>query len=138
VLRLFRSLGFTGFHHLSCAERALAFAEARRVSSQRKIARCLGRSASTICQELRHGREALGDGGSYCPERGVRAHKRGRLHCRPRRKLVKGGALWRFVWHHLVQFRWSPEEIAATLLAMHTSAPQARVSHETIYAMIYA
>ena len=99
-----------GFRHLSCAERAVVFAEARRGSSQRGIARCLGRclgrSASTVCRELQRGR---GPEGGYCPQRGAQEHARGRLRCRPRRKLVAGGALWRFVWHHLVKFRWSPE-----------------------------
>lgn len=127
-----------GFHHLSHSERAVVFSEDRRGSSQREIARLLGRSASTICRELRRGREARGDAGHYCPERGFRAYERGRLRCRPRRKLVAGGALWRFVWHRLVTFRWSPEQIAATLRVMHPDDPQARVSHETIYAMIYA
>jgi IS30 family transposase len=132
-----------GFHHLSHLERAIVFAEVRRGSSQRVIACLLGRSASTICRELRRGREARGreargDAGSYCPERGFRAYERGRLRCRPRRKLVAGRALWRFVWHHLVTFRWSPAQVAATLRAMHPDDRQARVSHETIYAMIYA
>lgn len=127
-----------GFHHLSHSERAIVFSEERRGSSQREIACLLGRSASTICRELRRGREARGDAGSYCPERGFRAYERGRLRCRPRRKLAAGGALWRFVWHHLVKFRWSPAQVAATLRAMHPDDPQARVSHETIYAMIYA
>ena len=39
-----------GFHHLSCAERAVVFAEARRRASQREIARCLSQSASTFAR----------------------------------------------------------------------------------------
>lgn len=128
--------------HLDCGERAVIFAEHRRGASQREIARLLGRSASTICRELARGRVSPGsEGGSgsgYCPQAGQQRHDRRRLRCRPRRKLFAGGALWRFVWHHLVTFRWSPEQIAATLHAMHPDDPQARVSHETIYAMIYA
>ena len=126
-----------GFHHLSHSERAVVFSEACRGSSQREIARLLGRSASTICRELRRGRD-LRKAGCYCPERGYRAYEAGRLRCRPRRKLIAGRALWRLVWHHLIKFRWSPAQIAATLRAMHPDDPQARVSHETIYAMIYA
>jgi IS30 family transposase len=42
-----------GFRHPSCAERAVVFAKARRGSSQREIARYLGRSAGTVCRELR-------------------------------------------------------------------------------------
>ncbi len=128
--------------HLDGAERAVIFAEHRRGASQREIARLLGRSASTVCRELIRGRVSPrlegGSGSGYCPQAGQRAYARRRLRCRPRRKLLAGGALWRVVWHRLVTFRWSPEQIAATLSAMHPDDRLARVSHETIYAMIYA
>ncbi|MBL9062130.1 helix-turn-helix domain-containing protein, partial [Tabrizicola sp.] len=42
--------------HLDACERAVIFAEHRRGTSQREIARLLGRSASTICRELSRGR----------------------------------------------------------------------------------
>ena len=38
----------------------------------------------------------------------------------------------------LVHQRWSPEQIAARLRALHQGDPTARVSHETIYAAICA
>ena len=38
----------------------------------------------------------------------------------------------------LVHLCWSPEPIAGRLMAMHLDDPAARVSHETIYAAIYA
>lgn len=41
-----------GFRHLSCAERAVVFAEARRGSSQREIARSTG----SVCRELQRAR----------------------------------------------------------------------------------
>lgn len=121
--------------HLGASERAVVFAEARRGSSQREIARLLGRSVSTICRELRRG---VGPEGGYCPQRGQRAYDQRRLRCRPRRKLIPGGALWRLVCRQLLDLRWSPEQIAATLGRMHPDDPALRVSHETIYAMIYA
>ncbi len=129
--------------HLDCAERAVIFAEARRGSSQRQIGRLLDRAPSTICRELARGREPGQAGGGraerrYCPQQGQRVHELRRLRCRPRRKLVAGGATWRFVCRQLLEFRWSPEQIAATLRRMHPDDPAARVSHETIYAMIHA
>lgn len=126
------------WRQLSCAERAVIFAEDRRGASQREIARLLDRSASTISRELARGRACVGPERRYCPQEGQRVHELRRQRCRPRRKLVPGGSLWRVVWHHLIDFRWSPEQIAARLRAMHPDAPEARVSHETIYAMIYA
>ncbi|MBL9064626.1 helix-turn-helix domain-containing protein, partial [Tabrizicola sp.] len=46
------------------------FAEHRRGTSQREIARLLGRSASTICRELSRGRVSPGSGSGsrYCPQ----------------------------------------------------------------------
>jgi transposase, IS30 family len=128
--------------HLSCGERAVIFAEDRRGSSQRQIARLLGRSASTVCRELARGRPSgrEGDGADplYCPHRGQQVYATRRARCRPRRKLVRGGVRHRFVCRHLLEFRWSPEQIAERLRRMHPDDPAARVSHETIYAMIYA
>lgn len=124
--------------HLDGAERAVIFAGHRRGRSQREIGRLLGRSASTICRELARGRLGAGSGSGYCPQPGQRVHDRRRLRSHPRRKLRPGGTLWRFVWHHLVTFRWSPEQIAAILRAKQPDDAQARVSHETIHAMIYA
>ena len=74
----------------------------------------------------------------YCPQRGQRVYDKRRATCRPKRKLVRGGETYIFVRRHLLEFRWSPEQIAATLRAMHPDDPSARVSPETIYAMIYA
>ena len=129
---------FTGWKQLSCGERAVIFAEHRRGSSQREIARLLGRAPSTIGRELARGRPDKGADRPYCPLRGQRVHDQRRLRCRPRRKLVRGGVLWRLVNHHLLDLRWSPQQIAAKLRHMHPDTPAARVSHETIYAMIYA
>lgn len=51
---------------------------------------------------------------------------------------MPGGTLWRFLWLRLVKFRWSHEQIAATLRAKQPKDRQARVCHKTIYHMIYA
>jgi len=76
--------------------------------------------------------------GSYCPTAGRRVYDARRSRCRRRRRLVEGGALHRFVHDHLVHRRWSPEQIAQRLRIMKPDDPSARVSHETIYAAIYA
>ena len=124
--------------HLDCVERAVIFSETLRGSSQRQIARLLGRAASTICRELARGRPGKAAEPPYCPQRGQRVNDQRRMRCRPKRKLVRGGATYLFVRDHLMEFRWSPAQIAATLAGMHPDDPAARVSPETIYAMIYA
>jgi IS30 family transposase len=61
-----------------------------------------------------------------------------RARCRPARKLIEGSTTHRFAHDHLVHRRWSPEQIAQRLRLMNPDDPAARVSHETIYAAIYA
>lgn len=121
--------------HLSSEERGVIFAEHSRGSSQRSIGGLLGRSAGTICRELARGRQ---DDGSYCPQGGRLVYDVRRERCRRQRKLVAGSAVYRFVHDHLVYHRWSPEQIAHRLRLMEPDNPSARVSHETIYAAIYA
>ena len=53
------------------------------------------------------------------------------------RKLERLPALWFTVCGHL-RLGWSPEQIAGKLKTMHPDDPDRRVSHETIYAHIYA
>jgi IS30 family transposase len=121
--------------HLSSEERGVILAEHSRGSSQRSIGGLLGRPASTIGRELSRGQQ---DDGSYCPHAGRLVYEVRRARCRPARKLIEGSATHRFVRDHLVHRRWSPEQIAQRLRLMNPDDPAARVSHETIYATIYA
>jgi IS30 family transposase len=121
--------------HLSSEERGVIFAEHNRGSSQRSIGGLLGRPASTICRELARGRQ---EDGRYCPQGGRLVYGVRRERCRRQRKLTQGSAAYRFVHDHLIYHRWSPEQIAHKLRLMKPDNPIARVSHETIYAAIYA
>jgi IS30 family transposase len=58
--------------------------------------------------------------------------------CGRRRKLAPGGWLHAFVRGKLIHKRWSPEQITRKLKAMHPDDPARLISHETIYAAIYA
>ena len=73
-------------------------------------------------------------------ERGVilAGYRARRKLCGRRRKLVPGGWLHAFVRGKLIHKRWSPEQIARKLKAMHPDDPTRLISHETIYAAIYA
>ena len=121
--------------HLNSEERGVIFAEQNRGSSQGAIGRLLGRPASTICREMARGRQT---DGSYCPTAARRVYDERRARCGRVRRLVEGSVLHRFVHDHLVHRRWSPEQIAQRLRVMKPNDPSARVSHETIYAAIYA
>ncbi len=121
--------------HLSSEERGVIFAEHSRGRSQRSIGGLLGRPASTICRELARGRQ---DDGSYCPQGGRLVYDVRRERCRRQRKLAPDSAVYQFVHDRLVYHRWSPEQIAHRLRLMEPDSPIIRVSHETIYAAIYA
>ena len=74
----------------------------------------------------------------YCAQRGGLEYRARRKHCGRRQKLALGGWLHDFVRGKLIHRRWSPEQIARKLRAMHPEDPTRQISHETIYAAIYA
>ncbi len=123
------------YKHLNSEERGVIFAEHRRGASLRAIGSLLGRSPSTIGRELARG---LGADGRYSPEAGRRSYDTCRLRSRRPRRLLEGSALHTWVHGKLVHLRWSPEQIAGKLRGMHPDDPDRCVSHETIYAAIYA
>ena len=121
--------------HLSSEERGVIFAEHKRGSSQRSIGQLLHRPASTICRELARGRQ---EDNLYCPHAARLVYDVRRVRCRRKRKLVEGSDLYRFVHGKLVHLHWSPEQIAQRLRFMTPDNSSTHVSHETIYAAIYA
>ncbi|AUN94476.1 IS30 family transposase [Pseudazoarcus pumilus] len=123
------------YTHLSAEERGLIMAERLRGSSGAHIARILGRCRSTISRELSRNRVPDGD---YRATIAGAAYRRRRQACVRPLKLVEGAALYAFVRHKLLDRYWSPQQIAARLRQMHPDDPTRQVSHETIYATIYA
>jgi IS30 family transposase len=118
------------FNHLSVEERNAIQTGLNLGLSRRALAGRLHRAPSTVSREIGHWR-----GPSYAAARA--AHQaRGRRRRGPR-KLAPGSALERAVRGGLGR-GWSPEQIAGRLKQMHPDAPCERVSHETIYAYIYA
>jgi IS30 family transposase len=102
-------------------------------ASVRAMARTLARPASTISRELR--RNASGEG--YCSMAAHRASAARRHDARPAPKLHADAPLWSIVLS-LLSWRWSPQQIAATLKRAFPDEPHRHVSHETIYNAIYA
>jgi IS30 family transposase len=113
-------------------------AEHLRGASLGAIGLLLGRSASTIGRELLRGRPKEEPAQPYCAQRGGERYRAHRKRCGRRRKLACGGWLHDFVQGKLIHRRWSPEQIAQRLRVMKPNDASARVSHETIYATIYA
>ena len=126
------------YKHLDGAERGVILAEHRRGASLREIGGLLGRAPSTIGRELLRGRADGLPAQPYCAQRGGLEYRARRRHCGRRRKLALGGWLHDFVRAKLIHRRWSPEQIARKLQAMHPEDPTRLISHETIYAAIYA
>ena len=99
--------------------------------SGRAIARVLGRSASTVCREIRAG----GGRGRY---RAVRAECRA-ARCARRPKATKLSRCARLVAEveaGLEKF-WSPRQISDRLKADHPDDLEMRISPETIYLSLY-
>jgi len=126
------------YKHLDSEERGVILSEHRRGASLREIGDLLGRAPSTIGRELWRGRSDALPAQPYCPQLGGAAYRARRKHCGRRRKLVDGGWLHGFVRGKLIHRRWSPEQIARKLKAMHPDDPARLISHETIDAAIYA
>jgi len=101
--------------------------------SIRAIARMLKRAASTISRELARNQPGPHYSCHFAQQRRDRRRRQGR----PAPKLVAGNALFETI-AALLRQRWSPRQISAHLAKLHPSDASMRVSHETIYNVIYA
>jgi len=120
------------YRHLSSEERAILQIEVCNGASIRSIARRLNRSASTLSREL--GRQGEP---TFVARLAAQRYQRCRRHSVHRRNIFEGSA-FQDIHDDLVLYRWSPQQIAAKLLSMHSDDPTPRMSHETIYVDIYA
>jgi transposase, IS30 family len=100
----------------------------------RHIGRVIGRSPSTVSRELH--RNAAPDAG-YSSDAAQARHATRRRAARKPRKLEMRGVTWSVVLS-LLDWKWSPQQIAATLKRVFPDEPERHVSHETIYTAIYA
>jgi IS30 family transposase len=103
-------------------------------ASTRAIARVLARPASTVSREIR--RNSCSEVG-YTSETAMALQARRRRAARPMAKLDARSVGWGVVLT-LLSWKWSPQQIAATLRRVYPDEPQRHVSHETIYTAIYA
>jgi IS30 family transposase len=122
------------YKHLNAEERGVIFAEHQRGLSLREIGLLLGRHHGTIGHELKRGVVP----GGYDPQVARRAYYTAQRRSGRPRKLVPDAPFYNWVRDRLIHWRWSPEQIAARLRLMHPDDPSQRISHEAIYAAIYA
>ncbi len=115
-------------------ERVVIAGMARLRASVRAMARTLDRSPSTISREL--ARNHSPDAG-YTSEAAHGLRTARRAATRPPRKLSAHSVSWGIV-RTLLDWKWSPQQIAATLKRVYPNEAQRHVSHETIYTAIYA
>ena len=102
--------------------------------SARAMARALNRSPSTITRELARNTLTTMPYGSHTAQ--IASLGR-RIAARPAAKLVFDGVGWGVV-RTMLDWKWSPQQIAATLKRVFPDDPDRHVSHETIYTAIYA
>lgn len=120
------------------SRRRLSFVERERISrgiaageSGRAIARALGRSASTVCREIRAG-------GGRQRYRALTAERRAqRCARRPKPTKLAGCPRLLDVVEQGLQRRWSPQQISARLKTDYPEDRELRISHETIYRSLY-
>lgn len=115
-------------------ERVLLAAYAREGASVRETARRLGRCPGTVSRELRRNGVT---GAGYASKSAQVAATRRRIAARPAAKpapdsLLLGGVT------ALLDWRWSPPQIAGTLRRMWPYGRDRHLSHETICTAIYA
>ena len=121
------------YQHLSPEERAVIMIERQRQTSLRGIARLLQRSPATISREIRR------TGGlRYDATLAARSSQKRRKRSVRKRRMVEGTALYRLVLSWLTHLYWSPQQISRKLRSMPDDICPGVVSHETIYAAIYA
>jgi IS30 family transposase len=124
----------TKYQQLQPEDRMTIASMSRQGSSMRAMARMLGRSASTISRELGRNAQVATDYASHTAQ--VRCAER-RQGARPMTKLDIRSVSWSVVLT-LLDWKWSPQQIAGTLKRVFPREPERHVSHETIYTAIYA
>jgi transposase, IS30 family len=115
------------YHHLTSEERWQIKALLASGQSLRNIAKQLGRSVSTICNEKKRG--FISD--SYSPVRSVERYEYTRKKSGMTRRKLQG-RLWQDV-RECLHLKWSPEQISGRFKAIGL----AEISHTSIYAQIY-
>lgn len=116
-------------------EREQIFGLLKEGESIRGIAKCLGRSPSTLSEELRRNgmTRATYSISKAHVDRNIKASRKGRHP-----KLKKGNQPLKCIKKWILEEKWSPEQAAGRLKIKFKKKPEKQVSHETIYKYIYS
>ena len=124
----------TKYQQLQPEDRMTIASMSQQGSSMRAMARMLGRCGATISREIRRNADTAAAYASHTAQ--VRCAGR-RQAGRSMAKLDTRSVCWSVVLT-LLEWRWSPQQIAGTLKRVFPDEPERHVSHETIYTAIYA
>jgi transposase, IS30 family len=116
------------YHHLTLEERWQIKALKESGNSRQAIARQLGRSPTTISEELKRGAQPKA---GYSPRKAQRSYQRLREHYGKRRRILRGDA--KAYVRRCLHLTWSPEQIAGRMRLLGMQA----VSYSTIYRTIH-
>lgn len=109
--------------------------ERQRGTTLRNIASLLGRSPSTLSREIRRNKISKH---VYCAQRAAATYRQRRKHSVKSSKIASNLILRGEIESYLMDKKWSPEQISAFLKKRYSNQSAMQVSHETIYAHIYA
>jgi IS30 family transposase len=132
--------------HLNLRERIEIQTWKRLDKSNRFIAKKLGRSHSTINDEVKRGttvQKKLVNGKAlfleaYYAETGQLVYEKHREACKPRYKLLKVERFIQYAKHKIQVDKWSPDVIVGRAIELGTYGPRERVCAKTLYAYIDA
>ena len=119
------------YKQLSLEERCMIAVGLGNGLSKRAIARLLKRPSCTVIREINRNAGLV----AYTADEAQRRCQKRKKH--PARKLAVRAVLWAKV-QALLLCGWSPEQVSGKLKRMCPNDPEMHVSHETIYAHIYA
>ncbi len=121
------------YYQLSLEERSVIFVGLRQGLSIRAVSGMLARSPSTVSREVRRNGTRWG----FRYRVGFAQHMTRQRRRHRMTVFARHPDLWPLVVERL-QAGWSPQQISGRLKRMHPDDPARQISHETIYAAIYA
>ena len=136
--------GISKVQHLTLSERIEIQSLKRLSNSNRFIAKVLGRSHSTINDEIKRGtavQKKLVNGQAiysenYYAETGQLVYEKHREACQPRYKLLKVEEFIKYAKRKIQEEKWSPDIVVGRVITEKLFTPYERVCAKTLYRYI--